>query len=184
MKFYLILSLIFCFSFSNTITVTPEGLRAGSDPAKKYVVLKIDDVNSTELYNRALKYIYENHKDPEKSIVAKIEGNFLKFNTHVNPFLYYNNSGIRVKIKATYTTELKFKDNKIRYEISSIKMKSLDGKYQVLFSGGLFSGYIIYKRNGDLFKPDTKSDIEEYFNKEIVALKTFLSGDKGKDEDW
>ena len=53
----------------------------------------------------------------------------------------------------------------MRYEIISLDMLNQDdSKYKVLYSGGLFSGYIIYKKNGKLFKEKAKRDIENYFN--------------------
>lgn len=78
---------------------------------------------------------------------------------------------------------MRFKDGKVRYEIISLDMTSDDGKYRVLFSGGLLEGYIIYKKNGQLFKEGAKVDIENYFNVNINQLLNYLKGE-GKMSDW
>lgn len=72
---------------------------------------------------------------------------------------------------------------KVKYEIISLDMKAKTANYHVLFSGGLMSGYIIYKNNGKLFKEETKVDIENYFNSSLADLLKFLKGED-KSNDW
>jgi hypothetical protein len=71
----------------------------------------------------------------------------------------------------------------VKYEVVSLDMTNEEGTYRVLFSGGLFDGYIVFKKNGELFKADTKADMEDYFNTRINQLLTFLRG-KNKGSDW
>ena len=72
----------------------------------------------------------------------------------------------------------------MRYEIISLDMPNQDDrKYKVLYSGGLFSGYIIYKKNGKLFKEKAKRDIENYFNTNIRLLSQYIKEGSKKD-DW
>ena len=52
----------------------------------------------------------------------------------------------------------------------------------VLFSGGMLAGYIIYKKNGKLFKEAAKNDIESYFNSYVSSLSSYLNG--GGNDDW
>ena len=127
----------------------------------------------------------ENYKNPEEVIKGKTDGEYLKFETYVSDFLKYNNSGVKMPIQATYTTELKFKDGKVRYEITSLEMKSKTSDYRVIFSGGLLEGYIIYKKNGKLYKEETKLDIEDYFNSQVLNLLKFLRGENDASaDDW
>jgi hypothetical protein len=65
----------------------------------------------------------------------------------------------------------------------SLDMRSEDGRYSVLFTGGLLEGYIIYKKNGQLFKEGVKADIENYFNANLSQLLGYLNG-KNKKSDW
>lgn len=55
-------------------------------------------------------------------------------------------------------------------------------KYKLEFSqGGLV--FFIYNKKGELKRPDTKTEIETYFNSQISSLTQFLTG-KGSDDDW
>jgi len=94
---------------------------------------------------------------------------------------YYSNSGAKMQIDTKYTTELKFKDNKVRLEIVSLDMYHPNSNTKVLFSGGIFEGYIIFKKNGSLFKEEAKQDIENYFNSVIEDLKLNLKGESEED---
>jgi hypothetical protein len=45
-------------------------------------------------------------------------------------------------------------------------------------------GYIVYKKNGKLFKEKAKTDIESYFNNTVSGLSKFLSGEDDSTDDW
>jgi len=169
--------------FGQKYTVTQNGLRDENDVEKTFLVLEIDGLSAKQLYDNAIKYVNEKYKNPEEVIKGKTDGEYLKFDTYVSDFLLYNNSGAKIPIQATYTTELRFKDGKVKYEIISIDMTAKTGNYHVLFSGGLMEGYIIYKKNGKLFKEETKADIENYFNLSLNDLLKFLKGED-KSNDW
>jgi hypothetical protein len=179
---------IFISSFGQKLTVTPAGLRDERDTTKTFVVLETDSLTAKQLFDNAKKYITENYKNPKEVIKGETDAEYLKFDTFVPELLQYPNGpgsgGPKIPIKATYTTELRFKDGKVRYEITSLDMTSNDRKYRVLFSGGLLEGYIIYKKNGQLYKEGTKADIENYFNANINLLLTYLNGKSNKKSDW
>ena len=179
--------LIFTSSFGQKLTVTPTGLKDEKDTEKTFIVLEADGLTAKQLFDNAKKYITENYKNPKEVIKGETEAEYLKFDTFVPELLRYPNGpgsgGPKIPIKASYTTEMRFKDGKVRYEIISLDMTSDDGKYRVLFSGGLLEGYIIYKKNGQLFKEGAKVDIENYFNANINQLLNYLKGE-GKMSDW
>ena len=60
-------------------------------------------------------------------------------------------------------------------------MYAQNGGYKVIFTGGAFDGYPIYNKKGVLKRPDTKSEIEAYFNGQINSLSEFLLGKSEKD---
>ena len=180
----LIFSIAFSLqSFGQKYMVTPNGLRDESNTEKTYLVLEANGFTANQLFDNAIKYVNEKYKNPEEVIKGKIDGEYLKFDTYVSDFLLYNNSGVKIPIQATYTTELRFKEGKVKYEIISLEMTAKTGNYHVLFSGGLLSGYIIYKKNGKLFKGETKTDIEDYFNWYVNDLLKYLKGED-KSNDW
>lgn len=92
--------------------------------------------------------------------------------------LIVNNSGAKVSNDVKYTTTLTFKDDRVKYEISNLDLGG------VTFTGSIWSGFPIYlKKKKKLKRPETKNDIELYFNTVIVNLKgSLLDSDKG--DDW
>jgi hypothetical protein len=183
MKKLILLSLvaISTLSYSQKLTVTPSGLRDANDSEKTFVVINAEGKTSKQLYDNALKYINKNYKSPDDVIKGKTDGEYLKFITHVSNFLIVSNSGAKITIDADYTIELNFKDGKIKFEIIALDMYAQNGGYKVIFSGGAFDGYPIYNKKGDLKRPDTKTEIETYFNSQINSITEFLLGKSDKD---
>lgn len=180
----LILFVLIAFStttYAQKLNVTPNGLRDASDGDKTFVVINAEGQTAKQLYDNAIKYVNKNYKSPDDVIKGKTDGEYLKFVTHVSNFLVVNNSGAKVTINADYTIELNFKDDKAKFEIIALDMYAPNGGYKVLFTGGAFDGYPIYNKKGDLKRPDTKSEIETYFNGQINSLSEFLLGKSDKD---
>lgn len=183
---YVILSLALFFSyfsFSQQLIVTPSGLRSSTEIDKSFIVIDCGNLAALDLYKNATKFINENYKNPKEVIKGQTEGEYLKFDSYVQDFLNYNNSGVKIPIEATYTIELRFKEGKVKFEVVALEMISKKRDYKVLFSGGLFDGYIIYKKNGTLFKEETKRDVENYFNNQIILLQKYLLGNNSTN-DW
>lgn len=164
-----------------SFVVTPDGLKDSQDQEKTFVVINVEGLTAKQLFDNAMKYINKNYKNPENVIKGETESEYLKFITHVPNFLVVKNTGAKILIDANYTTELSFKDGKVKYEIIELDMYNPEHGYKVLFSGGAFDGYPIYNKKGDLKRPDTKKEIEIYFSAEISKLvETF----KGKKDNW
>jgi hypothetical protein len=183
MKKLILLTTIFIstMTYGQKFNVTPDGLRDLNDNEKTFVVINAEGKAAKELFDNALKYINKNYKSPDDVIKAKTDGEYLKFMTHVDNFLVVSNSGAKIIINADYTIELNFKDGKAKFEIISLDMYAKNGGYKVLFTGGAFDGYPIYNKKGDLKRPETKTEIETYFNAQINLLSEFLLGKSEKD---
>jgi len=170
---------------SQSYVVTPDGLRDSKDQSKDYLILECEGLTASQIYNNAIKYINENYKSPEDVIKAKSEGEYFRFETYAPAFMNYKNSGIvNVPIDATYMTELRFKNGKVRFEIIDLVMRNPEYNNDMLFSGGAMSGYIIFNRKGKLKKPQEKSDLEEYFNYQVKKLSDYLNGGSTTDDNW
>lgn len=182
-KLILLSILVFSNFYFAQITVTSNGLKNSNEIEKSYVVLDAEGETAKQLYDNALKYILKNYKSPENVIKAKIEGEYLKFVTHVDNFLVINNSGAKITIDADYTIELYFKEGKVKFEVIELNMYAQNGGYKVIFSGGAFEGYPIYNKKGELKRPETKIEIENYFNKQIKSINEFLIK-KNETDNW
>lgn len=182
----LFIAITFCtYSFGQKYVVTPKGLRNSTDTAKSFVTIEIIGMDAFQLYDSAIKYFSENYKNPNEAIKARTIGEYLKIETIVPDFIKYYDAGVYVPIEAKYTTELRFKDGKVRYEITSLEMKGISNGYPVIFAGGVLDGYIIYRNNGKLFREEAKLDIENFFNTKIEKLTKGLKGEnKIVVEEW
>lgn len=165
-------------TFGQEFVVTPEGLRDNSNNDKTYLVISTPNKTAEQNYNNALKYINKTYTNPKEVIKGDIKSEYLRFDTFVSGLLIVNNSGAKVSNDVKYTTTLTFKDDRVKYEISNLDLGG------VTFTGSIWSGFPIYlKKKKKLKRPETKNDIELYFNTVIVSLKgSLLDSEKG--DDW
>lgn len=180
----ILFSLISYFSFSQIpqFEVTPTGL---SEDGKNHIVIDVPDKSAAELYKSIKEYIYITYKNPDHVLKSDIENELLRFDTFDDVFVLYNNSGIKVPITVHFTTEVKFKDGKVRIEYMDIDMSTSDPNIKMEWSGSIFNCYPIYKKNGKLFKEETKKDVEAYFNGRSWNLYKFMTGKAQENlDDW
>ena len=191
-KLLFTLTLLFSISlFSQELTVTPDGLRDASNNDKSYVVINTPDKTAEQNYNNVLKYINKTYNNPKEAIKANISFEYLKFDTFISDFLITKNGISKDTNDARFSIEISFRNDKVKFEVVSLSIYN-DAGYEVLFSGGAFSGFAIYnKKKTKLKKPKTKKDIEVYFNNTINNIKGYLLEDiksledvKLTDDDW
>lgn len=186
MKRKLLIILLFfgLTGLSQEFEVTTAGLKDKANLENEFLVIKVPDTNVNELYQNAIKYVNETFKSPDDALKGKTENEYLRFVTYAPQFLKVNNSGVKLDVSAEYTTELRFKEGKVRYEIIELNMTADNGGRNVYFKGSKFKGYPIYDKNDKLRLPDTKNDLEDYFNSRINGLSSFLTGRETDKDDW
>jgi len=178
---YILLTALFAVisTFGQEFTVTPDGLRDSLDNDKSYVVIITPDKTAEQNYNNAIRYISKIYKNPKEVLKADIKAEYLKFDTFSPKLLMVKNSGAKVYIDVKYTTELSFKGNRVKYEIVNLDTGG------VTFTGSIWTGFPIYTKKGKLKRPDTKKDIELYFNNTINNIKNeFLEKTSNSADDW
>ncbi|OEK06023.1 hypothetical protein A8C32_19545 [Flavivirga aquatica] len=182
----LTLSFLFltCISFAQEFEITPNGLKDKSNTDNGFLVIKASDKKTDELYKNAIKYVNEKYKNPEKVIKGKTENEYLRFETYVGQLTKVNNSGVKLDISATYTTELRFKDGKVRYEIIELDMTADNGGRNVYWKGSIWKGYPIFNKKDELRLEKTKTDLEKYFNAQVQIISDFLNEKKSEKDDW
>ena len=184
-KLLLLLLLVPVVSKGQELTVTPDGIRDISNTEKTYVVINTPEKTAEQNYNNAKAYINKTYKNPMEVIKGEVKSEYMRFETYVTDFLIIKNSGAKVDINLKYTIELNFKEGKVKYEITSLEMKASNNNFKVLFNGSAFSGYPIYnKKKKKLIRPETKKEIEIYFNNSINEIKSYLLEEIKADDDW
>ncbi len=171
--------------FSQEFEVTPSGLKDKSNIENAFLVIETPEKKSEELYLNAMKYINENYKNPDEVIKGKTENDYLRFETYVPQFSKVNNSGAKLDVSMKYTTELNFKDGKVKLEITSLSITADNGGRSVEFSGSIWNGYPIFnQKNGDLRLPEIKSELENYFNTKVIEVRNYLMDIKTEKDNW
>jgi len=169
------------------LVVTPIGLVNGNDSTKTYIVLNVEDKTAKQLYDNAINYINHLYKSPDDVIKGKEDGKYLKFITHVSDFTSIPNVLSPTYYDCDYTTELSFKDGKVKYEIIVLDIYVISkGIKLYLFISGSSSMFNknIFNKKGELKRPNNKNDIENYFKTQINGLMTFLKENNIKHENW
>lgn len=186
MKYLLLSCFLITSLFINAqeFEVTPEGMRDKANPENDYLVIEAPEKTASELYQNAIKYIQQNYKNPEEVLKGQTENEYIRFETYAPQFLTVKNSGATVIINAKYTTELRFKDGKVKYDLPVLDMTADNGGFPVTFQGSIWSGYPIYKKNGKLIREEAKATIEHYFNTQVMNLSDALLDKKTEEDNW
>jgi hypothetical protein len=163
-------------SYGQEFTITPDGLKDKSNNEKTFVVLNVEGKTAKQLYDNAILYVNTIYKNPSAVMRGNIINEFLSFATHTNTF--YMDAFIKRNIDVEYITSLTFKDGKVKYEIQELDMVCNQTRPQLSlsFSGSSIFQYSIYNNSGKLRKEDTKKDLEDYFNSNIIIMKKYLDG--------
>src|SRR5687768_16233697 len=101
--------------------VTQAGIRSDVNPEESAIVLEIDSLSASTLYKNAHAFIQERFKNPDKVIKAETENEYLRYEVYIPAFIQWHETKKRqYPMYANYTIELKFKDGRMRYEVSNL----------------------------------------------------------------
>jgi hypothetical protein len=182
MKKVLLALMISANCFGQKYIVTPEGLRDSLNLDKTFLVIHFDNVSKTELYNKTVLFLNQKYSNPKKAIKANLKDEYLRVDTFIENFTKVKNGMAKVSVDGEYTIDLKFKDNKIRFQI--VNEKFCTSGFCVKYKGSVLSGYPIWNKRKKLKLPKTKKFIEDFFNSEVTELKSFISNKIIKKDDW
>lgn len=181
-----VLLLLMLFSFyanAQKLVLTPTGFKDSANVEKDYIVLNIEKKTAKELYDSVVKYINLNYKNPKEVIKGSVESDFIKFETYVPDFPLVKSLGVNMDMGTRYTTILSFQDNKIKYEITNLIIKNIQGA-AVNVSGSAMSGISIFNKAGDIKRNDVKIQLENYFNENIESIIKSISNENKAKKDW
>ena len=148
-----------------------------------YVVLnKKGSVN--ELYKLTRDWINETYNDPEQVIISDTNSKFLKIQGYKENMFTISGMGYTLFHNARYRLEFKFRENKIRVEISTLS------EYDPPSRSGKHSGrwidkdlIMVSKKNG---KPEENgikhvAQTKIYFNNLVIDLLNHKTGESSED---
>ncbi len=115
----------------------------------EYMVVNVDSLNASELYDRTIKWIKQTYVNPDESINTTIENEMVRFTGVESPCLKTTIMGMPFYYSARYSASISFKDNKYKFELKSLEVKSLaSGAYQQGYIDLLAVSSDYFKKNG------------------------------------
>jgi len=139
MKILLTLLLLFVVFTTNAqhFKVTPQGLKNQAED-KTFAVLEFPDQSKADLYAKAVKYIHQAYKNPERVIKSDLKDESIRFISYKDD-MKVSNGGVKIPVEIKYAVQLEFKDGKIKYEIVDQDFGGLT------YSGNIWKGYPIWE---------------------------------------
>lgn len=154
------------------LKLTPNGVEP--------IVVERDGLNASELYKKALNWVQETYKNPEKVLKANIENEKIRIDAFATDAWWYKSLGMRNSYNMEYTIEISFKDERYRFEY-------IIGQFYIDGGKVLYDYRNFYKDNGDVRKSyiDAVPSLETTMNDLSYSFYNYLSGKTAKkDNDW
>tara|TARA_B110000027_G_scaffold59248_1_gene63903 strand:+ start:131 stop:760 length:630 start_codon:yes stop_codon:yes gene_type:complete len=127
-KLLFVITLLFSIiSFGQSFEVLEEQV----DEGNKYLqgtfniitpvmVMEVTDTPN-ELYNKTIDWVNETYKNPDKVIKGKVEGKYVRVSGSAGALSQSTAMGMTFYYDVRYSLEIKFKENKIRYEVTKME---------------------------------------------------------------
>lgn len=159
----------------------------------KFIVKKIDSLNTAQLYLKAIDWIKETYKNPDKVIKAKFENEKVRFSGAQSNYLMSKVLLTPILYDVRYTIEIAVKDGKYKFEPISFEYYLPASQYS---SGGWASipysdGMWMYKKKGKKIRGMYKefpASISAMLNSLELSLNGYLLKKnktiKDKKDDW
>ena len=146
--------------FEITDAQVDEGANALQGTFKTIEPVLIFDIKGTptELYTKALNWVEETYKNPDEVLKGKVEGKYIRLNGSVSNLLQRNVIGKMFYYNVRYSVEIKFRENKIKYEITKFESYSPPSQYS---SGGWYEESFGFKIAKKKSKPNRKTGLRE-----------------------
>lgn len=178
--------IIFSLScFSQQFVLTPEGLKDEADNTKDFLVIPLDGKSASDLYNISKRYVNEKMSNPQFSIKADSEGEYLRYSLYVPTIFSFSKMLINLKVNATYQIEMRFRDGRIRYNITGLSMTFEEGDNEYYIAASKLKGWAVFDNKGKLLMKNEKQKIENHFNGEVNTLLDFIKSDGGSiNDNW
>ena len=146
--------------FEITDAQVDEGANALQGTFKTIEPVLIFDIKGTptELYTKALNWVEETYKNPDEVLKGKVEGKYIRLNGSVSSLLKKSVIGTTFYYDVRYSVEIKFKEDKIKYEITNYDSYTPPSQY---VSGGWYNESFTFKVAKKKGKPNRKTGVRE-----------------------
>jgi len=155
------------------IKLTPQGVEP--------IVVQVDSLKSNEIYEKALNWVKETYKNPDKVLKANLENEKIRIDGFASNAWWYKSMGITNNYNMEYTVEISFKEGKYRFSYI-IGQFYIEGGKKVLYDYKTF-----YKKSGEIKKSyiDAVPSLEQTMNDLSLSFYNYINGKTlKKDDNW
>lgn len=185
MKKLLLLTAILCSNLilaQENFSYNEEGL------TPEYIVLEKESMTQEQLYTKAINWIKETYKNPDKVIKAQIENEKVRFEGVEMDLICRSALGTSHCFNATYTIEIEFREGKSKFTPTNLTYRIPRSQYnaEMIEDVSFLSGEKYYKRNGKL-KGVTKSlpeAVEKHFSTLYSSYYNYINESSSEKEEW
>ena len=144
--------------FEITDAQVDEGANALQGTFKTIEPVLIFDIKGTptELYTKALNWVEETYKNPDEVLKGKVEGKYIRLNGSVSNLLKKSVIGTTFYYDVRYSVEIKFREGKIKYEITKYESYTPPSQY---VTGGWYEESFFFKIAKKKSKPNRKTGV-------------------------
>jgi hypothetical protein len=182
---FLLLSFISLSSFAQVFVLNPDGLADSKNVENDFLVIPIEGKSAAELYSATKSYIHQKIKNPKFAIKADVEDEYIRYDMLVPQITVIKKMGVKLIAQAHFSVEIRFKDNRIRYNIIDLRFPFEDSDKEIVLVGHNWGSWHFFDKNGKVKLKDQKVQVETFFNNEVNDLIYFIS-DNGNPtiEEW
>jgi hypothetical protein len=174
-KILLSITILFCtFSFAQDFPQLKLTLN-GVEP----IVVTTDSLKAADLYKKALSWVQETYKNPEKVLKVKIENEKIGIDGFAQNGWWYKSLGMKQSYNMEYSVEISFKDGKYKFEFI-VGQFFIDGGQKVYYDYKTF-----FKKTGEVRTSytDAVPSLEETMNNLSLSFYNYVTGKSNKKND-
>lgn len=171
--------------FAQSFVATPDGLRDSLNLDKEYLVIPFESKSASVLYNLTNKFCQKSYVSPKNALKSDIKDEYIKISTFNDRFILLQKGlvGESYYGKVNYSANFSFKDGKVKFEITEVKMTIWDSSYELYYRspGGLT--WHIFKSNGKP-KGNLPEQYQNYFNRYVSDYIAFINNSEKEKDNW
>jgi len=199
--------LIYAVSFGQSFELSDKQVDEGSKMVQGSYkiftpVLVLEVTGSPEdLYNKTIGWVNETYNNPDEVIKGKVEGKYVRINGSVKSLVSMNIIGTMIYYNVRYSVEIKFRENKLRYEVTKMEQFYPASQYSSSSWVDMAFGYKVAKRKGKANKKTglrspgkidkdgvrNYESVKSYFENLGLGIKEYIensSSESTSDDDW
>ncbi|MCG8796638.1 DUF4468 domain-containing protein [Tenacibaculum finnmarkense] len=129
----------------------------------KFLVIKVDSLKQNQVFEKAMKWIKLNYKNPDEVIETSVENEIIRF-TGIEQRVLSIGKSKKIDYDLKHTISISFKDGKYKFEPLNIMVKASDFNY----------GWIPFDlNNGKMYFK--KGKMIKKFDQYVIKIPEFLN---------